>query len=99
MKGKYEIPFTKDGNLCDYPDWRVSEWKPNYDFDATISVESFSRGRSAANFDVKDENGKMYNVFMTDFLDMVKHKDFKAGLLTAKFTFCKRGQNYGMKLV
>jgi len=99
MKKTYKIPFDKKGDLCYYPDsWRVAQWLDNWEFKATVTVIGYSRGNSAANFDVADEAGNSYTVFLTDMLEMLKHPDFNAGVLTATFTFCKRGQNYGLKL-
>lgn len=74
-------------------------WKPNAPFEAVMTLEGYSRGRSAANFDVVDENGVKYTIFMTDFVDLLQRHSVIAGK-TEKLTwsFCKRGQNYGVRL-
>lgn len=85
-------------------DWyekaRQRTWRDNYIFTATMTVVSMSRGRSAAYFHLIDERGKQYTMFMTDMVDMVKRaRMITQGVVTGRWTFQKRGNNYGVKLV
>ncbi|WP_315782338.1 hypothetical protein [Bradyrhizobium sp. SZCCHNPS1003] len=98
-KGDYKIPFDKDGNQQHCADSWTSglEWRDNVPFVATLTYAGYSRGRSAANFDFRDHNGKLVVVFLKDFEAMVTH--LVNGSVTGSFKFIKRGQNYGCQLI
>lgn len=98
------IPFGKsDNQLVDYVSNLYKDsvnWKDNYEFDDIMIAESVSRGRSSATFKfISELDGRIYNVFMKDLLEMIKYGEFIDGKIKGKFTFCKRGTNYGLKLV
>lgn len=102
MKGDYPIPFTKNGNQLTYAEpWMERngslQWFDNFEFEDTLEIDSMSRGRSAANFTFRRQsNGAEVTVFMTDMIDIFKKA--RGGKVKGKFTFIKRGQNYGCKL-
>lgn len=76
------------------------DWRPNVAFNAVMTINSFSRGRSAANFNLVDANGIKYTMFMTDMLDLLQGTCLTMGTTEClEWCFCKRGQNYGIKLV
>ena len=94
------VPFSGDGNQMTYPDewsYRGLTWKPNSVFVDTLRYDSYGRGRSAAYFELLRTDGTCVTVFMTDIGDIIRQMDH--GVITGTFTFCKRGQNYGCKLV
>lgn len=72
------------------------EWLENYTFSAELAVASFARGRSAANFELKDSDGTLYHCFKHSLFDIVRDSRFAAGKIAAEWTFEKRGQNYGI---
>lgn len=75
-------------------------WKENYEFEDTLYLNGMSRGRSAANFDLLSQtNSKSYNLFMTDIVDMVQNGNINKGIIKGRWTFVKRGSNYGIKLL
>lgn len=75
-------------------------WKENYEFDDTLELTGMSRGRSAANFNLRSvTDNKNYNLFMTDTVDLIQNGVVNKGKITGKWTFCKRGANYGIKLL
>lgn len=75
-------------------------WKENYEFEDTLELTGMSRGRSAANFNLKSISDKRnYNLFMTDTVDLIQNGVINKGKITGKWTFCKRGANYGIKLL
>ena len=75
-------------------------WKENFEFEDTLKLTGMSRGRSAANFNLQSETtGKDYNVFMTDMVHLFQNANINKGYVIGKWTFCKRGQNYGIKLI
>jgi hypothetical protein len=101
-KGNYQIPFDSEGNQLDYHDpsgWKASTLVDNFEFDDTLSLCSYGRGRSSVTFTMERNNGQTVSVFVSDFFDMANNKHFAAGQITGRFTFTKRGQNYGCKLL
>ena len=99
--GDYQIPFDKDGNQMAYAEeWRDGfKFLDNAEFDDTLTLVTYGRGRSSATFTMRCKStGKTVSVFVSDFTAMAQHADFKAGQITGRFTFTKKGQNYGCKL-
>lgn len=97
-KNEYKIPFDHDGNQLHYPDYKRFEMRDNYVFEDTLEFRDYSRGRSAAYFNfAKESDGREVTVFLKDFCEIVKY--MINGKITGKFTFTKRGENYGCKLV
>jgi hypothetical protein len=102
-KSCYQIPFNSKGNMVKYSGgYDIVEWKDNFKFYAHIIFSCFERGRSAAHaiFEGPQDGvpeGKIYQVFLTDLATMIPYMN--QGIVEGTFTFCKRGQNYGVKLV
>lgn len=101
---KVDDPYLREALDDERDEWyekaRQRTWRDNYIFTATMTVVSMSRGRSAAYFHLIDERGKQYTMFMTDMVDMVKRaRMITQGVVTGRWTFQKRGNNYGVKLV
>ncbi|NEI70991.1 hypothetical protein GR212_15535 [Rhizobium lusitanum] len=100
-KGNYKIPFNAAGDQQHYPEmeWvsgkRVeSVMKDNFVFDDTLKFDGTARGRSAAYFYfVRSSTGTRVTVFMKEFSEMMPH--LIRGSISGKFTFIKRGENYG----
>ena len=109
-KGDYPIPFDKDGNQQDYPQrqWYCKgdksfcadpKWVDNHEFSDTLTLVDYGRGRSSVTFTMRRTNGKTVSVFVSDFCEIAKSSAFCAGKITGRFTFTKKGANYGCKLV
>ena len=79
--------------------WGISEkWRPNEVFTDTLQYVSYSRGRSSAMFVFKRLSTRTeVSMFMTDIDEIVPL--MSGGMLGGVFTFCKRGANYGVKLL
>lgn len=73
---------------------------PNYEFEDVLTFESFSRGCSSvkAHF-VSDNTGLKYEMFISDFADVLKSDCIANCRIKGKFTFVKKGKNYGVMLV
>lgn len=98
MKTDFKIPFNvRTGELLDYPIHNGTEWRDNYEFEAKMKVVGWGRGRSSITFTLVDENDVKYPTFASTFYEMIPH--MSNGEISGTFTFCKRGQNYGLKLV
>ena len=75
-------------------------WKPNYEFEDKLKYLCYSRGRSSAKIHFQSEiTNRKYEMFLTDFDDLMKGKGFNKNIIEGTFTFCKRGANYGIKCV
>lgn len=97
-KKNYQIPFDEKGNMLSY-DYGAHDYKDPYEFTDTLTYVGYGRGRSAAHFYFKDSKNKTYNMFISDFDDLIKTGKFSSGTITATFTFVKKGQNFGIQLV
>lgn len=76
------------------------DWRDNAEFDAEMKLVGYSRGRGAANFDVIDQNGTPYTVFMVDFIEAIDELGIAPGgkMPKACWAFCKRGEYFGIRL-
>lgn len=85
--------FWGDGSL-------IEVFVPNFEFEDTLLFERFSRGRSSvkAHF-VSCSTSKKYEMFISDLEDVIKANCLINGKINGKFTFAKKGQNYGVKLL
>lgn len=94
-----KIPFDEKGNMREYAGYGVTEWRDNTPFKADLQVCDYERGRSAVRVIMEDTiSGARYPVFISDFLDIVKHDHFAFGGIDATWVGGKKGQNYGLKL-
>jgi len=108
------IPFSANGQMLSYSyagvppteectteeHRRQVVWKTNSEFDDTMIASDMSRGCSAANFElISKTSGKCFNMFMRDMLDMVKNANIAKGEIVGRWTYCKRGRNYGIKFI
>lgn len=85
--------FRRDGTLAEV-------FVPNYEFEDVLSFEYFSRGRSSVKAHFVSENtGLKYEMFISDFEDVLKSNRIANCRIKGKFTFVKKGQNYGVMLV
>lgn len=107
----YQAPFDAKGNLLHYPITRYRfdrdtgerteegpEWRPVEPFAKTLQYTGFARGYSAAYFLWKDADGHTYPMFLTD-MDAVLKTGLSPTALIGLWIVCKRGQNYGIRLV
>lgn len=95
----YQIPLDGNGNMVQYQyDIKVDKMVDNFEWIDLLCYEGYGRGRSAAYFMFRSQTTeKRYYVFMTDFDKMIPL--MMNGFVQAKFTFVKRGRNYGIKMV
>jgi len=90
----YLVPFDSMGNQLHYPDYGCN-MRPNFIFEGVIKITGMSRGYSAAYFLATDIYGMRYSMFMKDLCEALPY--IERGLLRGKFTFTKRGQNFGVR--
>lgn len=95
-----QLPFDKNGMPTypeEYPGHQVT-WRDNIPFQATLTFDTYSRGRSAAHFHFKDSKGCSFPMFLTDFSDLIRAKVLDKGTVTGTWAGVKRGANYGLML-
>lgn len=105
----YKAPFDVDGNLMHYPLTRrrwtdngpvetKPEWREVVPFPMTLRYKGYARGYSAAYFLWEDAEGHEYPMFLTD-LDNILKLGYAGSTIVTMWIVCKRGQNYGIRLV
>lgn len=100
QRGTAGSPNMVKGTLLSYVSGREDnvEYVENREFEETLTYLGYGRGRSSAVFYFKDSTGAEYQMFMTDMDDLLKHKDIVGKEVEGVWTYCKRGQNHGIKL-
>jgi hypothetical protein len=105
IKEIVKVPF-RDGNQLHYPERRYRwpsegggydepEWVDNFEFDDELEIVGIKRGRSAAYFLLKSvTTGKEYTMFMKDLMEFLNGQKLKA-----RWTFQKRGANFGVRKI
>lgn len=101
------VPFhPKTGSLMHYPEriWTdagSSEpvWRPNYTFEARLQYGGFVRGRSAAYVVFVDKQRVVYPMFLSDLDLLLSTQVIDCGHVTGKWTFAKKGANYGLRMI
>ena len=74
-------------------------WRPVRPFVASLRVNDYGRGRSAAYFCLVDEEGHEWPMFMSDFFALVQRTTLEQGVTPAlRWAVRKAGQNYGLAL-
>ena len=92
-----KVPLKDDGSLVSYPVYYEDfKWHDNFILDATLVYTGISRGRSAAGFIWTDMNGRRYYMFLKDMEKLVLEGHIDQGVVRGKFTFVKRGSNFGI---
>jgi len=101
-KPSWKLLVREDGHICwwsgmqRYMDKYNLRWEDNYEFEDILKYSGFSRGNSSCTIQFRSINsGKEYTMFMKELNDCIDK--LVEGKLTGKFTFCKRGENYGIK--
>ena len=83
------------------------EERDNYEFDECLEIHGFVRGYSSAVMILRPANDHgedfnyaksvYYQVFLTDSKEVIQN--MMHGTIYGKWTFVKRGENFGIKLV
>lgn len=98
------VPFNRNHML----DWAPSsygnstvEWVELQPFYAqSMEFVGYSRGQSSTKFDVEDENGLQYPIFVSDLFEILKSGNIYSGVIYGEvWKAAKKGANYGIRLV
>ena len=105
-KKQLRIPF-KDGKPCKWVKDDHDEERDNYEFEECLEIHGFVRGCSSAVMILRPANDHgedfnyaksvYYQVFLTDSKEVIQN--MMHGIIYGKWTFVKRGENFGIKLV
>jgi hypothetical protein len=108
--GDYEIPFHPlTGDQMHYPDPYLYvregaevrklkvDWRENHEFSDTLTYKGFERGRSAAYLVFERASGGVVTMFMKEADEVIPR--MAGGHITGRFTFIKRGQNFGCRVL
>lgn len=104
-KWNNKVPFLVEspGNMLSYADPDTNNkhiiWKDDYIFEDTLTFVDYYKGRSAVHFIFEDKNKKSYNMFLSDFTNLIKDRILTCGKIHGVWTFRKQGQNYGIYLL
>jgi len=75
------------------------EWRECAPFVATLRIRGDYMGCNGTAFAMEDaDNLTRYSVFTSRFLEIVRDKRCNGGVITARFSFEKRGRKYSIKL-
>lgn len=102
------VDENKKGSLSH---WVSSDYRPSslsavkfydvFEFEETLTLTDMASGRSAKYFIWRSADGRTFPMFVKDMLEMLTRNFIciDCGTLRGIWTFCKRGENYGIKLV
>jgi hypothetical protein len=92
-----KIPFYKAGGLAQEASEGNSayDWRDNFEFDATLVLTGFERGRmSVIRAVFADDKGTKYPMFIADLAELLTESGVVGGKVQARWTFVKRGKGY-----
>lgn len=89
---------TDDGYVWGEPRIVKPDWRPNVPFAATLHLAETRRGRSAAYFIWRDDDGREFPMFISDMLLLVQSGvAIAGGAVSTRWMVTKRGANYGIR--
>ena len=101
-KPTWKLLMKDDGTVSEYDGGAYYaknhgyKYVDNFEWEDILEYETYGRGTSAAHLYFKSTiTGKSYQMFLKDFGNISKR--LVDGKVSGKWTFCKRGQNYGIK--
>jgi hypothetical protein len=92
-----KIPFWKTCGLAQEASAGSSayDWRDNFEFDATLVLTGFERGRmSVIRAVFVDDKGAKYPMFVADLAELLTESGVVGGRVQARWTFVKRGKDY-----
>lgn len=105
------VPFSPAGDLQHHPSisygtvdgkstCTAPTWKETYEFQDILEISDLEKSRNASYFVLKSKKNKLqYPAFLQDILYMIANSNARYGAIHGRWTFVKRGSNYGIVLV
>lgn len=99
-----KVPFNRSGVLMHYADPHretgydaAHEWREPKKFRMLLRLHETERGRSAAYFVWKDQDGNFWPMFITDVCELIRNHTVTSGIVEGDWIPRKRGQNFGLR--
>jgi hypothetical protein len=98
-------PTWKDeADWLNWIGWQIRhydyQWRVPAEFDDTMKILGYGRGRSAAYLELESMTTGMKSVMMmTDMTNMIMNANIYKGVVAGRWIFGKRGQNYGIQYI
>ena len=92
-------PVDVNGNMLEYDGYgsKPTGEKDIVEFEETMTLQHYTKGRSSLRFILKDSKGREWSMMSQCIVSFVQRS--VNGVLTGKWVMCKRGQNYGLLIV
>ena len=97
MKTIEDIEAESNRNKSAYFD--IKGFKNGIFFGSNFKFMNESRGRSSVKFNYLVDDILKVEFFISDIADMIHANDFMMNNFEGFFTFVKKGQNYGIKMI
>ena len=100
----FEVQFEGNGDLSvfNYSSYSIGgKTEPNKIFSDTLEYVGYF-GSTGGNSHIKFKSinsGRKYHMFMSDFDDVLQAKRFINNQMVGLFTFCKKSNSQGMRLI
>lgn len=95
-------PFTATRSQYSNDGWHLRlspEMRDVYVFEDVLSYVGYGKGRSAVHFTFEDSQKRRYNMFISEFSELVNTQYLECGITPKlRWTFVKKGSNYSIKL-
>lgn len=101
MAGR-SVPFDMDGNMLIQTNVKPGsvgegvDWKPNVDFESTMTVTRITRTKSTARIVLLDENNKAYTMFLKEFMNLCRLATIDKGKVHGIWAFRTWGKYYSL---
>ena len=96
-KNKMVVPFDLKGNLTNYT--YNANWSRVFPFKSTMKIVDYGNTTGSATFDLEDENGSVYPIYVSDLLKVLQTRNVTNGAVEeTMWTFKKQGMKYSIKL-
>jgi hypothetical protein len=97
MASNYQIPYDTDtrNHLTHDRGYQIV-WYPNKEWEDELQLVKYTRGRSSVTFVFRSIiNGDEFHAFVSNSFEIFK--DSVGGVISGRFTFVKKGSDYGVK--
>lgn len=92
------VPFDSKGDLATYTYGNVN-WVRVYSFKSTMKVVGYWNSTGSAGYDLEDEKGFKYPIYVKQFLDVLQTRSMTNGVIEESiWTYRKQGRQYSILL-
>jgi len=91
--------YPSDREMASYTNRTIKEFDMDYVFQDTLTLDTAWKGRSAVHFVFKGTHCKHYNMFLSDFTELVRTNTLVNGEIDGDWRFVKKGKSFGVRKV